>query len=406
MLDWFKNNIIAVFGRKDKDCNNKISTRQKVVVKLVLAVIILMGFTLSILVQEKTNANNLKKKPEKTALYKIELPDSSLDKERRWREHYEKIISSQNKAMQNVGKRLKLMEDSRSKIVSEASSALNNDLAETKIKLEMAQAELSSAALELRRVSQEEHDRIESKSTHIESSLNVQAFEQGVEFDRPKSAENYIPEGTFFTGNLLGGIVVSTALNNPDEHNTPIIMMLKKRGNLHPLNKIDISKCKIMGSAKGDLSSERVIVRLEKMICEKNGFYQTSNIAGEIEGPDGLNGIKGTVIYTATKHIKNAAIGGLISGLSGASKGKEGMSLSSGGLMSTQKKGMSQMLGQGAMQGVSNAGDKVAEHYLKMADAMSPVLTVPSGVRINAKIIKGFFVGELSTHRKIKKSKK
>ena len=33
---------------------------------------------------------------------------------------------------------------------------------------------------------------------------------------------------------------------------------------------------------------------------------------------------------------------------------------------------------------------------------MSPILTVPSGARINAQITKGFFVGEVSTHRKIK----
>ena len=36
---------------------------------------------------------------------------------------------------------------------------------------------------------------------------------------------------------------------------------------------------------------------------------------------------------------------------------------------------------------------------------MSPVLTVPSGVRVNAQITKGFFVGEVSTHKKIKQER-
>ena len=60
------------------------------------------------------------------------------------------------------------------------------------------------------------------------------------------------------------------------------------------------------------------------------------------------------------------------------------------------------MLGEGVLQGASNAGDKIADYYLRQAEAMSPILTVPSGARINAQITKGFFVGEVSTHRKIK----
>ena len=161
-----------------------------------------------------------------------------------------------------------------------------------------------------------------------------------------------------------------------------------------------------MGSAYGDLSSERAIIRLEKLVCEENGLYQTSKIAGQVFGPDGYNGIKGTVVSTSSKHIKNAALGGLISGLSGAAKGQDGASITGAGLISTKKKGVGDMLEQGALQGASNAGEKVADYYLRQAEAMSPVLTIDSGVRVNAQITKGFFVGEVGTHKKIKNAKK
>ena len=157
-----------------------------------------------------------------------------------------------------------------------------------------------------------------------------------------------------------------------------------------------------MGSAYGDLSSERAIIRLEKMICEQSGVYITSKIAGQIFGSDGLNGVKGTVVATSSKHIKNAAIGGLISGVAGAAKGQDGSTISGAGLIQTKKKGAKNLLGEGVLQGASNAGDKIADYYLRQAEAMSPILTVPSGARINAQITKGFFVGEVSTHRKIK----
>jgi hypothetical protein len=138
------------------------------------------------------------------------------------------------------------------------------------------------------------------------------------------------------------------------------------------------------------------------MICEQDGVYITSKIVGQVFGSDGLNGVKGMVVATSSKHIKNAAIGGLISGVSSAAKGQDGAAISASGLIQTQKKGAKSLLSEGAMQGASNAGEKIADYYLRQAEAMSPILTVPSGVRINAQITKGFFVGEVSTHRKIK----
>ena len=230
----------------------------------------------------------------------------------------------------------------------------------------------------------------------------MQGFDNDTEFDMPKSAADYVPEGTYFTGYLLGGIVVSTALGAADENSTPVNIQLKGRGNLAKQNGLDISKCRIIGSAYGDLSSERAFIRLEKMVCEEDGMYITSEIAGDVHGPDGFNGIKGTVVSTGAKHIKNAAIGGLISGLAGSAKGQEGINITSGGLVSTKSKGFKDMATGGLLSGASNAGEKIADYYLRQAESMSPVLTIPGGVRVNPQIIKGFFIGQVNTHRKIK----
>lgn len=411
MMEWFKENIAAVFGRQDSDSNIKISKRQKLVVKLVLGTLMLVVFSMAVLVQEKNEAYQNKNSPTKKPLAKIELPDTTIDKEKRWREHFESIIAEQNR---EVNDRLGAMEERQSQLVKRAEESVEQEVRDTKEKLSLAQAELISASLELKKVTSMEADRAGAAPVHRESSMNAQEFEQEIEFDRPKSAANYIPEGIFFTGNLLGGMVVSTALSAPDENSTPVSIQLqgrfdvkgKRLTNLSPLNKMDIRKCKIMGSAYGDLSSERAIIRLEKLVCEENGLYQTSKIAGQVFGPDGYNGIKGTVISTSSKHIKNAALGGLISGLSGAAKGQDGASITGAGLISTKKKGVGDMLGQGALQGASNAGEKVADYYLRQAEAMSPVLTIDSGVRVNAQITKGFFVGEVGTHKKIKNAKK
>jgi type IV secretory pathway VirB10-like protein len=411
MVEWFKDNIAAVFGRKDSDNNIKISNRQKLAVKMALGLIMLIGFSLMILVQEKQADYEEQQAPTKKALSKIELPNSTIDTELRWREHFETVLAEQKKELQD---RLKAMEESQDKLVGKAEQAVAQDLSDTKEKLGLAHAELINAGLELKRVAREENERISSAPMHMESSMVAQTFENEIEFDRPKSAENYIPEGTYFTGNLLGGIVVSTALNTPDENATSVTIQLKPRlddkgerlSNLSVWNNMDTVKCRIIGSAYGDLSSERAIVRLEKLICEKDGLYQTSKIAGQIFGSDGYNGIKGDVISTSTKHLTNATLGGVISGFSGAAQGQDGASITGAGLISTKKKGIGSMLGQGALQGASNAGEKIADYHLRRAEAMSPVLTIDPGVKVNAQITKGFFVGEIGTHNRIKKSKK
>lgn len=410
MLERGKEYITKLFNRRSKDGNEQIAKRQKLVIKLGLIMLALIIISLVMLIQEKAQVVGNKKNPERKTK-ETKLLDSAIDAEKRWRDHFEAIISDQNK---EVSERLKEMEEKQEQLIRKIKATAAQDLKTTKEKLALAQAELMDASLELKKVVNSEQERMQAVPGHRESQVSMQNFEHEVEYDQPKSAANYIPEGTYFTGNLLGGIVVSTALNAPDEHATPVSIQLKGRfdikgrklTNLSPLNKLNSNRCRIMGSAYGDLSSERAIIRLEKLVCENNGLYQVSKIAGQIFGPDGYNGIKGIVISTSSKHIKNAAIGGMISGLSGATKGQDGASITGAGLITTQKKGAGEIFTQGAMQGVSNAGEKIADYYLKQAEAMSPVLAIDPGVRVNAQITKGFFLGETGTHKKIKQAKR
>ena len=137
------------------------------------------------------------------------------------------------------------------------------------------------------------------------------------------------------------------------------------------------------------------------MVCQDKGMIITSHVAGNVVGPDGANGIKGTVVSTGSKHIKNAMLGGLISGFSNSAKGQEGGVVSGAGIVSTKGMGFKDMAKSGALTGAGNAGEKLADHFLKYAESMSPVLTIPGGTRVNVVIREGFFVGQVNTHRKI-----
>ena len=398
MIDNIKEKISDFFARNSADSNLKISSRQKLVFKVVSVLVIGVVFILLTIVKEKTVKTE---EVEEAPIVKIDLPDKGLDTEKHWREFFEYQRAADQAKFEE---RMNEMKEEQTKLLSGANSKFEEDLKETKEKLDLASRELASASLELKRVAKEQEEGREDKFE--ESAMGVQDFGGELAFDNPKSTKNYVPEGTYLTGYLLGGIVISTALNTADENPVPITIQLVDRGNLHKDNPLDASKCKIHGSSKGDISSERVTIRLEKMVCEENGHFITTHIIGQIYGPDGFNGIKGKVISTSSKHLKNALLGSMISGFSSSVKGNESMILSSGGLLSTEKTGAKEALKMGALSGGSNAGEKLADYYLRQAEAMSPVITIPAGVRVNAQITKGVFVGEVGTHKKISSEKR
>jgi len=376
--------------------NNLLRRRQiRVFIGLLIVVVIILGFLINY-VQEKTIAEKPVVAPE---TLKVELADKALDPDKMWRNHHEEALKTRT---DELNKRIvsaeASVEETKNKLIEENRRQLES----VQEQLKMAKAEMEEAHRTLIAVGKQEQERLNAEPPHKSTAIEMQGYDNEVEFDMPKSTADYVPEGTYFTGYLVGGIVVSTALGAADENATPVNIQLKGRGNLAKQNGIDISKCRIIGSAYGDLSSERAFIRLEKMVCEEDGMYITSEIAGDVHGPDGFNGIKGTVVSTGAKHIKNAAIGGLISGLAGSAKGQEGINITSGGLVSTKSKGFKDMATGGLMNGASNAGEKIADYYLRQAESMSPVLTIPGGVRVNPQIIKGFYIGQVNTHRKIK----
>lgn len=382
-------------GIIDRVDNNNILVGQIKVLAVILIGIIIGILVLINFLQKKVVARAEAPKSEEL---KIDLPDKVVDGEKMWRNHYEDELK---KTSDELKERLDSAENLSKQTRDEMIAETKKEIDDLKEQLKMARFELAGATGSLAQVAAREEERLSSAPLHQEPALDIEDFGDDMEFDIPKSAKDYVPEGTYFTGYLMGGIVVSTALNTPDENATPLTIRLKGRGNLALENDTDISKCRIMGSAYGDLSSERAVIRLEKLICEKNGMYETSSIVGDVHGPDGFNGIKGEVIATSSKHIKNAFVGGILSGLGNSAKGQDAVNITTGGLVSAPKKGFKEVAHGGLLSGASNAGEKIADYYLRQAEAMSPVLTIPGGVRVNAHITKGFFMGEVGTHKRL-----
>jgi hypothetical protein len=394
--DDFESAQLQNMGAESKVSNKAFKHSQiKLLIGILVAGIIGLGITINI-IQEKAVVAKAIVAPEEL---KVELADKALDGDKMWRNfHEEELKKKTDELNDRIIKAEESVEETKAQLIADTQVEIAGLIEQ----LKMAKAEMSEANSNLKAMTAKEEERLKAQPAHQAAGLDSQDFSDDVELGLPKSARDYVPEGTYFTGYLLGGIVVSTSVNTADENATPVTIRLKGRGNLADENPTNISECRITGSAIGDLQSERAFIRLEKMTCKENGMYITSYIAGTVHGPDGSNGIKGEVVSTGSKHIQNAMLGSIISGLSSSVKGQEGMTLSAGGLISTKNKGFKEMASSGLMTGASNAGEKIADYHLRQADAMSPVLTIENAVRVNPIITKGFFIGEISTHRRIK----
>ena len=111
-----------------------------------------------------------------------------------------------------------------------------------------------------------------------------------------KTVDTTIPAGAFAKTVLLSGLDASSAMNASSDPR-PMLLRLIDPGTLPRRFQSDLKDCHCTASAFGDLSSERVYARLEKLTCieRATGEIIETQVAGYIAGSDGKAGIRGVV---------------------------------------------------------------------------------------------------------------
>ena len=338
---------------------------------------------------------------------KLEVASHALDIDKMWRNHFEDKLTD---AKTSADEKLKLIETSINEQSVAYTNQLKTEIEKLKAQMQYLSEEQASSRREWSqaRAKSDEEDKSQKSNYPLidESRITVNHMDRGEIFDRPKSARSFIPETAYVKGILLGGIAVSTSIGSSSEP-VPVVIRITERGSLPKNFNIDLTHCKIMGSTYGDLSSERAIMRAEVLSCTDpvSELIYTTKVAGLIHGDDGMNGIKGKVVQTSGKHLKNAIVGGMISGFAGSAKGQDQMIITSFGAGSANKKGAGDMFKEGAFAGAANAAEKIADYYIKQAESMSPVLLVSGGTKVDIVFTKGVYLNALDVQEKLEQSR-
>ncbi len=204
-----------------------------------------------------------------------------------------------------------------------------------------------------------------------------------------KNIATYIPSNSFIKGVLISALSANTG-GNANATPTPVLIRLTDLAQLPNSFKANIKSCMVGGAGWGDLSTERVKIRLTKLSCVlKSGQAIDTDVYGYISGEDSKAGIKGMVITHSGSVAAKAALAGFLQGMGtvGQAMGQTQTITPLGGVTTTIAPDQAAYAGAGT--GLSQVGSTLSQYYMSMLQQISPAIEVSAGRHITVVFEKG-----------------
>ena len=151
----------------------------------------------------------------------------------------------------------------------------------------------------------------------------------------------------------------------------------------------DITGCVITGEARGEISSERVYVRLQRMTCERDDGVIETDVKGYVSG-SGQAGVRGDVISREGDLLDKSFTAGILSGFGNSvSQGLSPNALNSGNSNLSDADLLDNAGKAGLGKGIGNAGEKLSEYYIRRAEQYQPVVMLKGGTSVEVVFLEG-----------------
>lgn len=206
-----------------------------------------------------------------------------------------------------------------------------------------------------------------------------------------KSLRGYVPGGTYAPAIVLTGADAATNVRGREDP-VPVLFRITGSGTTAGRTarggaRVALTGCTVQGSATGDLSAERVMVRLTTITCQNSdGTVSEAAIRGYMTN-SGKAGARGQVVSREGNLVNNAAIAGALEGL-GSAIGT-GATLGIGDRNDGEQ--LANRIGVGTVSGgMASAGGKLAEYYIDRAEAYQPVVSLYGGTTVELVFMEGF----------------
>ena len=204
---------------------------------------------------------------------------------------------------------------------------------------------------------------------------------------------NYLPPNSIATAKVVVGVDAAT---NVSSQSDPLPVLLRITGPARSvfsegkLLRTKVQGCMVNGAAYGDLSSEKVYIKLQRMTCpQPGGRYAVSEVKGFISF-GGKVGVRGRVVSREGSLTTQAFLAGLVSSAGSAINGSFSNPFISDGGRENPDAGEIGLRALGG--GAEQAGTSVSEYLIERAEQYQPVIEMPTGANVEVVFLDGTFV--------------
>lgn len=227
----------------------------------------------------------------------------------------------------------------------------------------------------------------------------------GQKIQRPEAAPvvvedspDYLPPNSYAPAKVIVGVDASAGVQSQTD---PLPVVLRITGparsvvNNGRVLTTRLEGCVVNGAARGDLSSEKVYVKLQKMTCDQpGGRTAVSEVKGFISF-GGKAGVRGRIVSREGGLVTQAFLAGLAGGFgrgfsANANSVFAGSSISVDGRRDRLSTG--EIIEGGLGQGVSEAGDMVSKYLIERAEQYQPIIEMPTGIDVEIVFLDGVYV--------------
>lgn len=194
--------------------------------------------------------------------------------------------------------------------------------------------------------------------------------------------EMFLPATSIITGVLITGLEAPTSLSSKAEP-MPVTMRIKKDIIMPNNYTMDLRDCNLLGSAVGDLASQRAYIRATSISCvnSKGKAFDVKLEAYAVSENDGKNGIRGNLISRNGNAIAGSAFAGGLSALAGSLSPSKVSSLnidpnSQAQYQSPNFAALGALAGSGAATGGLN---RLVDYYTSIAEQQWPIVEISPG---------------------------
>jgi len=196
----------------------------------------------------------------------------------------------------------------------------------------------------------------------------------------------FVPPGSFVKGILLAGVDAPASLSS-QQTPYPVLVRLTDYAVLPNDFITDIRACVIVGSAYGDISSERVYIRSESLACireDEELFSVNIDLKANAVGEDGKLGLRGRVVSKEGQMIGKALISGFISGISDVLRSATRVTWYplADWEEDVHRPSVGESFKAAGLGGVGKAADLLAKHYIDMMKRIYPIIEIEAGREI------------------------